>query len=86
MKGSRIELYRQAQEIAYVAMGVDRDRYGTWHRADQDPLAAWCLAELIVAVADRWRYGPVNRSGFGKPTGPSTLESGFDSRTVRLPG
>jgi hypothetical protein len=61
MRPARIELYRHAGEIAYRAMGTDRQRWGrgehVTHRAHDDPLAWWELTELIVALADRWRQG-----------------------------
>jgi hypothetical protein len=61
MRPARLQLYREAGEIAYRAMGTDRERWGrgvrTTRRADDDPLACWELTELIVALADRWRQG-----------------------------
>jgi len=46
-----------AQEIAFLAMGTEKVRDGrhfrTEHRAELDPLAWWCLVELIMDRAHR---------------------------------
>jgi hypothetical protein len=48
-----IENYRRAMKIAYIAMGsyITRRRgvNKTVWRADKDPLAWWCLVELILS-------------------------------------
>ncbi len=55
----RVDLYCRAQDIAFRSLGTDRTRWGSGfaitHRAIEDPLAAWCLTESIVALAEEWR-------------------------------
>lgn len=47
--------WADAYEIAYHAMGTYKDRVGhrrpTRHHADDDPLAAHCLAEWMLSKA-----------------------------------
>jgi len=49
------EAYNKAAHIAYIAMGKEKGRSGIRkkdlrHNADLDPLAWWCLTELIMTM------------------------------------
>jgi len=50
------ERYKRAARIAYHAMGTEQTRASknspsvTFHHADEDPLAWWCLTEWIASV------------------------------------
>lgn len=53
--------WADAAEIAYVAMGYEMAPAGARRRhrvsrAEQDPLAWWCLTELIMQRAQQPRY------------------------------
>ena len=71
MSPARVKLYREANEIAYTAMGKHVEGWGrgrrVTHRAHDDPLACWELTELIVALADRWRAGRMAAHGDSSP-------------------
>ncbi len=55
MASLNLKLYHNAMTDAKIIMGKDRRRSGErgelpW-KADDDPLAWWCLTELLVSYA-----------------------------------
>lgn len=54
-----LELYVEANRLAFIAMGTDAIREGhrvtKIHRANEDPLAHWLLTEAIVNLVRRDR-------------------------------
>lgn len=54
-----LQMWREAAGHALIAMGREEKRAGRrsgerrW-KADDDPLAHWCLTELFVAFAAKW--------------------------------
>lgn len=60
MSPREAKLWREAQQIARLGMGTEvvrgthgSPRHERW-KADEDPLAAWCLTEWIVGAAKRY--------------------------------
>lgn len=65
MSPKEYKLWADASRLAVAAMGEDvhqdlrgSPRHAT-KRANEDPLAYWCLVEAIVGLAKRYR-GPTN--------------------------
>jgi hypothetical protein len=61
MTDREMKLLHDASQIARLAMGTEvipgvrgRPRKVIW-KADEDPLAWWCLVEAIVGLANRRR-------------------------------